>query len=137
MYAPPALGYALIVWRYEKTRITSRATMPSDSGMSVPNASAPAPPINRTVSISSVAYATEESASLANTASAVLLPRRSWISWSVRIFRPDEHVGDVAPAAATRAVGRRRGRALVPAVRAVIRRRLRCRGTRARGRRRI
>ena len=89
MYAPPALGYALIVWRYEKTRITSSATIPSESGTSAPNASAPAPPISRTVSISSVAYATEESASLANTASAVLLPRRSWISWSVRILRPN------------------------------------------------
>ena len=55
MYAPPALGYALIVWRYENTRITSSATIPSDSGTSVPNASEPAPPISRTVSISSVA----------------------------------------------------------------------------------
>ncbi len=89
MYAPPALGYALIVWRYENTRITSRATIASDNGTSVPNASSPAPPIRSTVSISSVAYATDESASLANTASAVLLPRRSWISWSVRIFRPN------------------------------------------------
>jgi len=44
--------------------------------------------MSSTVSISSVAYATEESASLANTASAVLLPSRSCISWSVRIFRP-------------------------------------------------
>ncbi len=62
--------------------------MPSVSGTSVPNARSPAPPIRRTVSISSVAYATDESASLANTASAVGLSRRSWISWSVRILRP-------------------------------------------------
>ena len=41
------------------------------------------------MSISSVAYATDDSASLANTASAVGLPSRSCISWSVRILRPN------------------------------------------------
>ena len=91
MYAPPALGYALIVWRYENTKATSKSTMPSDSGSSAPNAAA-ATTGSMTLSISSVAYATDERASLANTASAVELPSRSWISWSVRSFWPEQNV---------------------------------------------
>ena len=84
--------------------------MPSVSGTSVPNASSPPPPISRTASISSVAYATDDSASLANTASAVGLSRRSWISWSVRSLAPEHHGGDVGPPRAT-TPHRRRDRA--------------------------
>ena len=61
--------------------------MPNESGSTALNATAPTTG-SMTRNISSVAYATEESASLAKTASAVGLSSRSYISWSVRSLRP-------------------------------------------------
>ena len=41
MYAPPALGYALIVWRYENSRIARTAKIPNVTGMTSEKASTP------------------------------------------------------------------------------------------------
>ena len=82
MYAPPAVGYALIVCRYErikKNKTTSNAVV-----IGTTSANAPMPTIGtRTRSISSVAYADDERLSDANTASAVGLPSLSCSSSSV------------------------------------------------------
>src|SRR5205807_6009138 len=82
MYAPPAVGYALIVWRYErirKPRTTSRAIV---TGTTSANAATPTYG-TRCRRISSVAYADDDRLSEAKTASAVGLPRRSCSSCSV------------------------------------------------------
>src|SRR5712691_7568937 len=82
MYAPPAVGYALIVWRYErikKPRTTSNATV---TGTTNENAATPTTG-TRTLRISSVAYADDDRLSEANTANAVGFPRRSWASRDV------------------------------------------------------
>ena len=41
MYAPPALGYALIVWRYENSKIARTARIPNVTGMTSEKASTP------------------------------------------------------------------------------------------------
>ncbi len=82
MYAPPAVGYALIVWRYE--RIKKNKTTSSAVVTGTTSANAPMPTIGMsTRNISSVAYADDERLSDANTASAVGLPSRSCSSSSV------------------------------------------------------
>jgi len=57
-----------MVWRYEKATITSSTPMASEIGHA--SASAPVPAIASPSRISSVAYATDESASEEKTASA-------------------------------------------------------------------
>ena len=82
MYAPPAVGYSLIVSRYErirKKRTPSIATVMPTTRL---NAATPTA-TNSTRRISSVAYADDEMQSDENTASAVGMPSRSCSSWSV------------------------------------------------------
>ena len=82
MYAPPALGYALIVWRYDRIRKPRTMSSAVVTGRTSEKAARPTTG-TRTRRISSVAYADDERLSDANTARAVGLPRRSWMSWSV------------------------------------------------------
>src|ERR1035437_1069971 len=61
-----------MVWRYEKGRIASRATMANMTGIEVLRAAAPA--VDSTSSDSCGPYATEERASEENTARPISLP---------------------------------------------------------------
>jgi len=71
MYAPPPFGYARTVCRYDETTIAMSAAIASAIGMTRPYTTTLAP--SRTVRISSVAYATEDSASEEKTGSARIL----------------------------------------------------------------
>src|SRR4051812_50189947 len=82
MYAPPAVGYSLIVSRYERIRKKSTPSIATVTPTTRLNAAAPTA-TKRTRRISSVAYADEEMQSDENTASATGMPRRSCSSWSV------------------------------------------------------
>ncbi len=82
MYAPPAVGYALMVSRYERIRKPSTTSNATVIGTSNENAATPMTG-TRTRRISSDAYAEEERLSEAKTASAVGFPRRSCSSRSV------------------------------------------------------
>ena len=81
-YAPPALGYSLIVSRYERIRKKRTTSIATVIGTTSENAATPTAGMS-TRRISSVAYADEERLSDAKTASAVGLPSRSCSSWSV------------------------------------------------------
>jgi hypothetical protein len=41
MYAPPAVGYALIVWRYDRIRNASTTSIPIEMGTTRENAATP------------------------------------------------------------------------------------------------
>jgi len=74
-YAPPPVGYAWIVWRYEKATTASSAVMTRLMGMAYTSAAVPA-----TISVAtmkSVAYATDDSASDESTARPVTRDSRS------------------------------------------------------------
>ncbi len=74
MYAPPPPGYSLMVCRYDSTTTTSSTPIaPAIGSVSCRYA---VPASARTSRISCVAYATEDSASLENTASATGLLKR-------------------------------------------------------------
>src|SRR5689334_14293251 len=87
MYAPPAVGYALIVWRYDRIRNAKTTSNAIVLGTTIASAATPTAGIS-TRRISSVAYADDERLSDANTASAVGLPSRSCASRSVASGRP-------------------------------------------------
>ena len=86
MYAPPPLGYARTVWRYDDTTMISSAAMAIEIGMA--SATVPALATRRTRRISSVAYATEDSASDENTGSARILGSSVCSSRSLATARP-------------------------------------------------
>src|SRR5712691_6707778 len=75
----------MVCW-YEVATTISSPAMASATGIA--RDTAPAPASTRTRRISSVAYAVEESASEAKTASAVFLERRSWRARESGIGRP-------------------------------------------------
>ena len=87
MYAPPAVGYALIVCRYDRIRNASTTSSAIVIGTTSANAATPIAGMS-TRRISSVAYADDDRLSDANTASAVGLPSRSCASCSVASGRP-------------------------------------------------
>jgi hypothetical protein len=82
MYAPPAVGYSLIVSRYERIKKKRTTIIATVMGSTRLNAKMPAAGI-RTRRISSVAYADDEMQSDEKTASAVGMPRRSCSSADV------------------------------------------------------
>src|SRR6266508_4635922 len=71
-----------MVCRYENIKIARTTKIANVIGMTSEKATAPTAG-TATLTISSVAYAEDERLSLANTASAVGLPRRSCWSWAV------------------------------------------------------
>src|SRR5205823_567177 len=78
MYAPPAVGYSLIVSRYDKIRNASTTSMAMVIGTTSENAATPMAG-TRMCRISSVAYAEDDRLSEAKTARAVGRPNRSWM----------------------------------------------------------
>ena len=111
MYAPPALGYSLIVWRYDRIRKPStheQRDRDRHDERERGDADRRAPATRR---ISSVAYADDDRLSDANTASAVGLPRRWWSSRSVAAAAraAASSPGSGATRGRRRAVGRERG----------------------------
>ena len=76
MYAPPAVGYSLIVSRYERIRKNRTTSIAIVIGTTRLNAAIPTAGIS-TRRISSVAYADDEMQSDEKTASAVGIPSRS------------------------------------------------------------
>ena len=89
MYAPPPDGYAMIVWRYERTTIVNNAITMRAIGRRGRKAIAPAPaPSSSTATISSVAYAVDEIASDAKTGSAIFLLKRWCCSSALEIGFP-------------------------------------------------
>src|SRR5262245_16983043 len=86
MYAPPPFGYARTVCRYDAITITISVEI----AIAIGNARylAVALAVSRTIRISSVAYATEDSASDENTGSARIFGRRVCSSRALSTARP-------------------------------------------------
>ena len=82
MYAPPAVGYALIVSRYDRISSPSTTSNAIVIGTTSMNAASPTNG-SRWRRISSVAYADDEMQSEEKTARAVGIPSRSFSSSSV------------------------------------------------------
>jgi hypothetical protein len=91
-----------MVWEYDAATMKTSATIASPTGND--SAAAAEPPAIKTRRISSVAYATEDSPSEENTASAAGMPRRSWGAAAVgrgfptkRRFRRVDMAGGALP----------------------------------------